>query len=138
MSTTGDLIITLPGGRRVDASVGGHVVRTDQPKDSGGEGSAPAPFDLFLASIGTCAGVFVQGFCAKRGLASDRIRIRETPTYDSAGVLSGVALAVDLPPDFPEKYKDALVRTIEQCSVKRAIAAQPVFTVTLADRGGVL
>jgi ribosomal protein L17 len=71
-----------------------------------------------------------------RGLPTDRIRIRETPTYDAGGALTGVALAVDLPPDFPEKYKEALVRTIERCSVKRAIAAQPSVTVTLAKKGG--
>ena len=69
MATQPELIVvTLPGGRRVDAQVGTHTIHTDQPRDNGGEDLAPAPFDVFLASIGACAGIFVQGFCAKRDI----------------------------------------------------------------------
>jgi ribosomal protein S12 methylthiotransferase accessory factor len=82
-----------------------------------------------LASLGTCAGIFVQGFCAKRGLPVDGIRIIERPTFGADGVLASVELDIELPAAFPEKYREALVRVAEQCSVKRAIAAQPVFTV---------
>ena len=83
-----ELWVTLPGGKRVDALVGGHVVRTDQPLDNGGEDTAPSPFQLFLAAIGTCAGIFVQGFCAKRGLPTEGIRIVERPRVDpETGVL---------------------------------------------------
>lgn len=129
MSETRELIITLPGKRRVDAAFGHHVVHTDQPLDNGGEDSAPSPFQLFLASIGACAGIFVQGFCAKRNIDPAGIRIVERPQYDEQGTLKDVALDVQLPPGFPEKYQDALLRVVEQCSVKKAIAAQPTFTV---------
>ncbi len=135
MSDTREVIVTLPGGRRVDAHVSGHTIHTDQPLALGGEDTAPAPFDLFLASIGTCAGIFVQGFCAKRNIPFEGIRLVERLTYDDAGVLSGVALEVALPPDFPEKYKDAIVRVVEGCAVKKAIAAQPTFTVKATPRG---
>ena len=129
MSSATEILVTLPGGRRVDAQVGRHVVHTDQPENNGGEDVAPSPFDLFLASLGTCAGIFVQGFCAKRGLPVEGIRIVERPSFGSDGVLVSVELDIDLPASFPEKYREALVRVAEQCSVKRAIAAQPVFTV---------
>lgn len=129
MSALAEIVVTLPGGRRIDAQVGRHVIHTDQPEGSGGEDSAPSPFDLFLASLGTCAGIFVQGFCAKRGLPSDGIRIIERPVFGPDGVLASVALDIELPASFPEKYREALVRVAEQCSVKRAVAAQPVFTV---------
>ncbi len=129
MATTSDIIVTLPGGRRVDARLGRHVVRTDQPADNGGEDTAPSPFELFLAAIGTCAGIFVQGFCAKRGIASEGIRIVERPRYDAGGTLGAVDLEIEVPPGFPEKYREALVRVADQCSVKRAIQAQPVFHV---------
>ena len=76
MAGTSEILVTLPGGRRVDAQVGKHLVRTDQPVGNGGEDTATSPFELFLAAIGTCAGIFVQGFCAKRGLPTDGIRIR--------------------------------------------------------------
>jgi len=123
------IVVTLPGKRRVDAQVGSHVVRTDQPRTNGGEDSAPTPFQLFLAAMGTCAGIFVQGFCAKRELPTDGIRIVETPRLDENGILVGVDLEIQVPPEFPEKYRDALVRVADQCSVKRAIEAQPRFEV---------
>jgi ribosomal protein S12 methylthiotransferase accessory factor len=128
-SGTSEILVTLRGGRRVDARVGAHVVRTDQPRDNGGEDSAPSPFENFLASIGTCAGIFVQGFCQKRGLPFERIRIVERPTYAADGTLTDLDLDIQVPPDFPEKYRDALVRLTDQCSVKKAIAAQPSFAV---------
>ena len=135
MSETRELIITLPGNRRVDAHFGNHVVRTDQPLDNGGDDTAPSPFQLFLASIGTCAGIFVQGFCAKRNIDSSGVRIVERPVYDEQGTLKDVSLDVELPAAFPEKYREPLLRVIEQCSVKKAIAAQPTFTVRVASGG---
>ena len=129
MSATTEIIITLPHQRRVDAQVGQHVVHTDQPLDNGGEDVAPSPFDLFLASLGACAGIFVQGFCSKRGLSTEGIRLVERPTYGATGELESVDIELQLPSTFPEKYKEAVVRVAQECSVKRAITAQPHFTV---------
>ena len=124
------MIVTLPGGKRVDTAIGNHVIRTDQPTTAGGEDSAPSPFDLFLASIGTCAGIFVAGFCQKRGLPTDGIKLLQRNHYDADGVtLVRVELDVVVPPGFPEKYLEALVRVADQCKVKKAIQAQPVFEV---------
>jgi ribosomal protein S12 methylthiotransferase accessory factor len=127
-----EIIVTLPGGRRVDARVGAHVVHTDQPVANGGADTAPSPFQLFLASLGTCAGIFVQGFCAARKLPTDGIRIVERASFAEDGTLAAVDLELELPPGFPEKYRDAVAKVAEQCSVKRAIAAQPKFTVHAA------
>lgn len=129
MNDPSEIVVTLPGGRRVDARIGAHIVHTDQPLSAGGEESAPTPFQLFLASIGACAGIFVQGFCAVRKLPTDGIRIVERPAFGENGVLLSVDLVVELPAAFPEKYRDALVKVVEQCSVKKAIAAQPTFSV---------
>ena len=129
MGSAREIEVTLPGGRRIDARVGEFVVHTDQPRDKGGGGSAPSPFDLFLASLGTCAGIFVQGFCAQREIPFEEIRITEKVEFDDAGVLSRVDLKLDLPDGFPEKYREALLKVVEQCSVKKAIAAQPKFDV---------
>jgi putative redox protein len=129
MSGAREIEITLPGGRRVEARAGAHVIRTDQPVDNGGADSAPSPFELFLASIGTCAGIFVQGFCASRGIPYEHVRVIERVEFDAAGVLAKVDLELKLPDDFPAKYREAVLKVVEQCSVKRAIAAQPVFTV---------
>lgn len=129
MAGEAEIVVTLPGGKRVDAQVGRHLVRTDQPVGGGGEDSAPSPFQLFLASIGTCAGIFVAGFCQKRGLPIEGIRIVERLQHAEDGSLAGVDLDIEVPPGFPEKYHDALVRVADQCSVKKAIQTQPRFAV---------
>jgi len=129
MAGESEIIVTFPGGKRVDALVGGHVVQTDQPVQGGGEDGHPTPFALFAASMGTCAGIFVVGFCQKRGLPLDGIRIVERLRHAEDGALAGVDLDIEVPPTFPEKYRDALVRVADQCSVKRAIQAQPAFQV---------
>ena len=129
MGSAREIQVVLAGGRRIDAQVGEYVIRTDQPKDKGGGASAPSPFDLFLASLGTCAGIFVQGFCAQREIPFEQIQITEKVEFDEAGVLNRVDLKLELPPDCPAKYRDALLKVVEQCSVKKAIAAQPKFDV---------
>ena len=130
MATVSEMIVTLPGGKRVDMQIGDHLIRTDQPVAGGGEDSAPAPFDLFLASIGTCAGIYVAGFCHKRDLPTEGIRLAQRNHFDpETGVLVRVELDVVVPPGFPAKYLDALVRVADQCKVKKAIQAQPVFEV---------
>ncbi len=62
-----EMVIDFPGGSQVDAHFGPYTVNTDQPPMGGGEGSAPTPFAVFLSSIGTCAGIYVLGFCKQRG-----------------------------------------------------------------------
>lgn len=130
MADTTELVITLPGAKKVDAAFGEFVVRTDQPVSGGGEASAPSPFQLFLSSLGTCAGIYVAGFCQKRGVPTEGIRILQRNAFDpETGVIASVDFEIVVPKDFPEKYYEALVRVVDQCAVKRAIQAQPKFTV---------
>ena len=125
-----DFTITFPGGKRVDAQVGPYLIRTDQPKEEGGDGSAPEPFKLFLASVGTCAGIYVLGFCQSRGLSTEGIYLTQTNHWDKeARRVTQVRIEVHLPPDFPEKYKDAVLRSADLCTVKRNILAPPEFQI---------
>jgi putative redox protein len=125
-----EMTITFPGGARVDAEFGGLTIRTDQPPQAGGEGSAPPPFALFLASIGTCAGIYVLGFCRQRGLSTEGIRISQSMEADPrTGMVAKIALDIQVPPEFPEKYHDALVRAASQCAVKKHLEVPPKFDV---------
>lgn len=120
--------ITFPGGVRVDATTRGFTLHTDQPASLGGENSAPAPYTLFMASLGTCAGFFVARFCQTRGIPMEGIRLVQHVTDDPATHLAGeVRFEITVPPDFPEKYHSALVKVVEQCSVKRSLHAPPSF-----------
>ncbi|MBU0712118.1 OsmC family protein [bacterium] len=125
-----EMIIDFPEGLRVDARFGDQTVKTDQPVTGGGNGSAPTPFALFLSSIGTCAGIYVLGFCKQRGLATDNIRIiQRLQSNPMTGLINNVDLEIQVPPEFPEKYYDALVRSANQCAVKKHLEMPPQFNV---------
>jgi ribosomal protein S12 methylthiotransferase accessory factor len=125
-----EMIIDLPGGACVDAHVGPYLIRTDQPYENGGSGSAPTPFALFLASIGTCAGIYVLGFCRQRGIPTENIRLIEhIETNPANGMVEKITLDIQLPPDFPEKYREAVIRSATQCAVKKHLELPPVFEI---------
>lgn len=122
--------ITIDGGKVVTAHIGGHTIKTDQPLDYGGTNTAPAPFDLFLASIGTCAGIYVKSFCDKRQISSEGIKIIESIEYgEDHKVPSSIKLDIKLPEGFPEKYRDAVINAAELCLVKKTINAKPLFEI---------
>jgi ribosomal protein S12 methylthiotransferase accessory factor len=125
-----DIAVSFPGGKRVDARIGAFLVRTDQPVDQGGEGTAVAPFDLFLASLATCAGLYVLGFCQARGLSTDGLALHQHVDFDPTTKLPRqIRMEVVLPPSFPERYRVAIVRAAEGCKVKKTIAAAPAIDV---------
>lgn len=122
--------VTFPGGARVDAGFQGFEVHTDQPEKSGGEGSAPAPFDLFLASLGTCAGYYALRFCQSRDLDTEGLELTlETVRDPATRRLSTLRLDLRLPEDFPEKYRSAIARAMDQCAVKKVLEDPPAFEV---------
>ena len=124
------MLIDFPGGARVDAHFGQFNVQTDQPPMGGGQGSAPTPFALFLASLGTCAGIYVKGFCDNRNIPAENIRIIQTTVWNKEIHLpASIKLEIKLPPDFPEKYKESLINVANLCLVKKSIANPPEFSI---------
>ena len=121
-----EMTIDFPGGSRVDAHFGPFTVATDQPP----EASAPSPFAMFLASIGTCAGIYVLGFCQRRGLPTDGLRITQTTHAGADGMVDRIDLDVQLPAEFPEKYREAVVRAADQCTVKKHLLRPPTIGIT--------
>ena len=121
-----EMTIDFPGGARVDAHFGPFTVPTDQPP----EASAATPFSLFLASIGTCAGIYVLGFCRRRGIPTNGIRIVQRVEPGPDGMIERIALDVQLPAGFPDAYRAAVIRSAEQCAVKKHLEHPPVIEVT--------
>ncbi len=121
-----EMIIDFPGGSKVDAHFGNFTVATDQPPVA----SAPTPFSVFLASIGTCAGIYVLGFCQQRNLPTNGIRIVErVHSNPFNGMVEKIDLDILVPPTFPEKYRDSLVRSAELCAVKKHLEKPPKFEI---------
>ena len=125
-----EMNVYFPGGKKVNAVYKGFTIETDQAKEEGGDASAPEPYSLFLASIGTCAGIYVVYFCQERGIDTSDIRMTlEFVRNEKKHLTEAVHIHIDLPPDFPPKYKAALVKTAGLCTVKRNILDPPEFTV---------
>jgi len=130
-----EMKISFPGNLKVDAEYNGFTIQTDQPLGGGGDGTAPAPFDMFLASLGTCAGIYVVAFLRQRGFDPSEAGITMTTEYDmDKGLIGRIAFNVDLPEGFPEKYEAAIIRAVDQCAVKRHMVDPPEFAVTTSRR----
>ncbi len=123
--------ITMAGNKKIDARFRGFTMRTDQPLSDGGDNTAPAAFELFLASIGACAGFFIVSFCQSRNIPTDNIKISQTAfRNDKTHMVERVTLAIELPPDFPEKYKKALIKTADSCTVKKHLVNPPQIEIS--------
>jgi len=122
--------VTFPGGKRVEADYNGFEIATDQSEKNGGNASAPEPFDLFLASLATCSGIYVLGFCQKRNIPHDGVKLVQSWDRDEKTKrLTNIHISIEVPADFPEKYRPALVRAASQCAVKKTIESPPEFHV---------
>lgn len=121
-----EMVIDFPGGAKVDAHFGSFTVHTDQPPAA----SAPTPFATFLASIGTCAGIYVLGFCQQRNLPTEGMKIIQRINANPAtGMVDRIELEIQAPQGFPEQYLSALVKTAELCAVKKHFERPPQFDV---------
>jgi len=110
-----EIILKFPGGKRVDAVMKGFTIKTDQPVYQGGEGSSPAPFDLFLASIATCAGIYLLSFCQNRNISTEDLGFIMTKEIDKdKKMIKRLNMEIQLPPDFPKKYEKAVVNAVNQ------------------------
>lgn len=124
--------ISFPGGKRIDARVGDFSIQTDQPVKFGGSGTAPAPFELFLASLATCAGIYASSFCEMRNLTTEGLALRMECLEDAQRKMIGeIRFCLTLPRGFPEKYRGGIVRAMEQCAVKRHMQEAPSFSVEI-------
>jgi putative redox protein len=127
-----EMEILFPGGKRVDSKYKGFVVKTDQPKSEGGDGSAPEPYDLMLSALGTCAGVNVLYFCESRKIPAEGIRVSmQVEKNEKTHLAERLQIRIQLPGTFPEKYRGAIRRAADLCAVKRTFASPPEINLTL-------
>ncbi len=130
-----EMVVKFPGGKRVDAHYQGFHIQTDQHPRFGGDGSAPEPYDLFLASLATCAGIYVLGFCERRGLPTAGLSLVQRWHRGPSGAIERIELDIELPDGFPEKYRAAVVRAAQQCTVKKTLENPPEFRVRTVAPG---
>jgi putative redox protein len=131
--------VTFPGNMKVDAEVNGYTIHSDQRINAGGDGTAASPYEIFLSTIGLCAGAYVNGFCMSRGISTEGIEIIQDMQYDPIRQkMSKIVLDVKVPSDFPEKYYSGLVKSVELCAVKKTMQDPPEFEVFTSVQDSVL
>jgi len=125
-----DMIISFPAGKRVDAEYKGFTIKTDQPEHEGGNGSAPEPFSLFIASIGTCVGIYVLGFCQKRKIPTENIKIVLKLDKDKeTHIINKINIEIQVPKEFPDNYKNAVIKSAGLCAVKKHLDKPPKIDI---------
>jgi putative redox protein len=123
-----EIPVRLAGGRAVEAVIGDHIVRADQPVKTGGGGTAPSSSDLFLASIALCAAYYVLDFCLQRNIPTDGVGVlMKTHKNETTKMMDRIEIEINLPPQFPRKYDKAVVRAADLCWVKKHIQNSPSF-----------
>jgi putative redox protein len=126
-----EMKITLGDGKQVETVIKGHVIKTDQPVSGGGTDTAPSPFDLFLASLGTCAGFYVLSFCQQRGIPYNGIHLTQKLSFHPQSHMIGqIDLEIHLPATFPEKYRNAVAQAANSCTVKKHLETPPIFSIS--------
>ncbi len=126
------LTVSFPGGKKVDSTIKGFTIESDQPAYAGGEGSAPSPFEAFLASLANCAGIFALSFCESKNISTEGLSLTmDVETDPSTRAIVKIVFGLVLPEDFPEKYVPALKRSIDLCSVKKLILSPPEFETVI-------
>ena len=130
-----EMKISFPGGKKIDADYKGFTIKTDQPIREGGEGTAPEPFSLFIASIGTCTGVYVLSFCQKRNISTDNISLMlKLEKNRETHMIEKISIEIQVPEDFPENYKKAIVKTANLCTVKKHLDNPPEIDINVIKK----
>lgn len=121
--------VGFPGGAQVNAQVGQHLIATENP-DATDEVTHPSPFELFLASIATCAGSYARSFCATRGISTDALELQmvfnRTPQEP---LIHKMQIRLKVPETFPDKYRSGLIKAVDLCAVKQHMVNAPEFEI---------
>ena len=119
---------------RLEAKFDDFTVVADQPIRYKGEGSAPGPFDYFLASSALCAAYFVKLYCQARDIPTENIRLSQNNIVDPEDRYKQIfKIQVELPSDISDKDRQGILRSIDRCTVKRVVQTGPEFVIDIVD-----
>ncbi|HEY0586600.1 MAG TPA: OsmC domain/YcaO domain-containing protein [Pseudoduganella sp.] len=115
---------------RLEAKFDDFTVIADQPIRYKGDGSAPGPFDYFLASSALCAAYFVKLYCSTRNIPTENIRLSQNNIVDPENRYQQIfKIQVELPPDISAKDREGILRSIDRCTVKKVVQQGPEFVI---------
>ncbi len=119
---------------RLEAKFDDFTVTADQPIRYKGDGSAPSPFDYFLASSALCAAYFVKVYCKARDISTDNIRLSQNNIVDPEDRYNQIfQIQVELPDDISDKDREGILRSIDRCTVKKVVQTGPEFKIETVE-----
>ncbi|QBF83818.1 OsmC domain/YcaO domain-containing protein [Shewanella maritima] len=119
---------------RLEAKFDDFTVTADQPIRYKGDGSAPSPFDYFLASSALCAAYFIKVYCKARDISTDNIRLSQNNIVDPEDRYNQIfQIQVELPEDISEKDRQGILRSVERCTVKKVVQTGPEFKIETVE-----
>ena len=122
----------FPHSGKVQARSKGLLVEIGLPPDRGGDPDAPGPFDLLLCSLALCTGYHILSFLKERGMSiADAGVCVEAESSKDSHLLEAINIEIRVPADFPEKWRDAIVRAANQCPIKAQLGQQPEFRMSV-------
>jgi uncharacterized OsmC-like protein len=128
------ITVTWDGGVRFTADIRGHKVAVDQPPQGGGTDRAPMPLELLPTALGTCVALFVQQFLAARGLDATGMEVQVfTAAAANPHRIGQFGVTVSVPKGIPDKYRDAVKRVAESCTVHHTLSHQPEIAVEILE-----
>jgi ribosomal protein S12 methylthiotransferase accessory factor len=126
--------VTYPSGTSMRAQAKDLVVEVGPPPHRGGDPDAYGPFDLLLCALATCTGFPVMDFLRERGIPTEGAAVRiKAVRGEESHILEKVDIEIVVPPEFPDKYREALVRAAGLCFIKEQLGKAPEFTTTIVS-----
>jgi len=114
--------ITFPGNKKIDAAFNNFKIKTDQAKENGGDETAPEPYDIFIASLGACAGIYAKSFCDVRKLSTDSMHLFVDVVFkEGQKLMDLVNITLTVDEHFPEKYIKPVIKAMNGCAVKNQL-----------------
>ena len=114
--------VSFPDNKKIDVAFNDFIIKTDQTKKNGGDQTAPEPFDVFIAAIGACAGIYAKSFCDVRKLSTDNMYIFvDVELKEGQKLMDKINITLYVNQQFPEKYIKAVIKAMSSCSVKNQL-----------------
>lgn len=114
--------ILFPGNKKIDVQFDNFLIKTDQARESGGDETAPEPFDIFLASLGACAGIYVKSFCDIRKMDTRKTRLFLSAFFNEGQkLLDRIEITLHVEQAFPQKYIKPIIKAMNTCAVKNQL-----------------
>jgi ribosomal protein S12 methylthiotransferase accessory factor len=126
-----EISVSLLEGQKQSAKFGDLEVISDQSIAAGGNAEHPEPFDYFLVSMVLCTGFYARKFCEQRDISTQGMTLTQNNENVDDNGKKQFAIEINLPDEFPTKYKKALIAAVNTCTVKKVIQAHPEFSVVV-------